>query len=42
LELDILASAHRQGTLTDVERARFESLLRRECALLGLDDTGRE
>jgi hypothetical protein len=39
LELDILASAHRDGTLTDVERARFGDLLRRECALLGLDDT---
>jgi hypothetical protein len=42
LELDILASAHREGIMTDAERARFEELLRRECALLGLDDTSHD
>ena len=37
LELDILASAFRDGALTDGEGARFAALLRRECELLGLD-----
>ena len=37
LEIDILASARRTGSLDDGERARLDDLQRRERELLGLD-----